>query len=300
LPSKQQIVDQMTHFSPKILEQAYLNACFAELEALKPGNVHIFADGHGMQVKDFIDSAEVSAPVLCDDDQFGFRTLGQRILATLEVTYAKVGCNTNLGIVLLAAPIVQAALKYPQLPLQNALQQVLQETSVEDAEHVYVGIRLVRPAGMGQRSEHDVAQKPLITLLAAMQLASAHDVVARQYTEAYAQIFKLAIPLYQACVKRWERPAWALTAVYLHWLSTVPDSHMARKYGDAIANEVQQAAQQHAQAFMGLENPKHYMSELLRWDQLLKQNKLNPGTSADLTVITAMLATLNVSLQSEV
>jgi triphosphoribosyl-dephospho-CoA synthase len=289
----------MTHFSPKILEQAYLNACFAELEALKPGNVHIFADGHGMQVKDFIDSAEVSAPVLCDDDQFGFRTLGQRILATLEVTYAKVGCNTNLGIVLLAAPIVQAAMQYPCLPLQSALQQVLQESTVEDAEHVYAGIRLVSPAGMGQRSEHDVAQKPQITLLAAMQLASTHDMVARQYSEAYAQIFKQAIPLYQACIARWERPAWALTAVYLHWLSTVPDSHILRKYGDDIANQVRQAAYQHDQALMALENPKQYMPHLLKWDQSLKQNKLNPGTSADLTVITAMLATLNVSLQSE-
>lgn len=274
------------------VQSAYLKACLAELEALKPGNVHIFADGHGMQVQHFIDSAEVSAPVLCDDAQYGDRTLGQRILSALEVTYNKVACNTNLGIILLAAPIVQAVIRYPHLPLLDGLKQVLNETTVEDAALVYQGIRLVSPAGMGERNEHDVSQPPQITLLEAMRLASAHDVVARQYSECYAQLFSQALPLYKNYIERWQRPAWALTAVYLHWLSSVPDSHIARKYGEEMALQVQQTALEHATAFMALENPKNYMTALLNWDQLLKQARLNPGTSADLTVITAMLAML--------
>lgn len=288
--AKPQIINRM---SPNTLEKAYLTACLAELEALKPGNVHIFADGHGMQVQDFIKSAEASAPVLCDDDQFGSRTLGQRILAALEATDANVGCNTNLGIILLVAPVVQAALQYPQLSLQTALQQVLQETTVADAAHVYAGIRLVKPAGMGQREEHDVSQSPQITLLAAMQLAARHDMVACQYVEGYAQVWKQALPLYASCIERWQRPAWALTAVYLYWLSSVPDSHIARKYGEAIALNVQQTAAHHAQALMALDNPKNYMPVLLQWDQSLKQAGINPGTSADLTVITAMLSILS-------
>lgn len=289
------MVDVMGVWSATALEKAYRQACLAELEALKPGNVHIFADGHGMQVQHFIDSAIVSAPVLCDDQQYGIRTLGQRILAALEATYAKVGCNTNLGIVLLAAPVVQAALQYPQLGLQQGLQQVLQNTTVDDAEKVYAGIRLVNPAGMGSRDEHDVSQTPQITLLEAMQLASAHDMVARQYIENYAYIFTGVLPLYQTYIERWQRPAWALTAVYLSWLSSAPDSHILRKYGEQVALRVKQSASAHAQAFMALENPKTYMPELLKWDQTLKHEKLNPGTSADLTVITAMLAELQTS-----
>jgi triphosphoribosyl-dephospho-CoA synthase len=277
------------------VQQAYLNACLAELEALKPGNVHIFADGHGMRVQDFIHSAEVSAPALCDDQAFGTRTLGQRILHALQATHAKVGCNTNLGIILLAAPVVQACLQYPQLSLSAGLQQVLQQTTVDDAASVYEGIRLVSPAGMGQRDEHDVSQAPQITLLQAMQLASANDMVARQYADGYASIFTAAIPLYTDCYQRWQRPAWALTAVYLYWLASVPDSHIARKYGQARAVEVQQTASAHYQAFVALGNPKHYMPDLLKWDQALKQEKINPGTSADLTVITAMLSLLDES-----
>jgi len=278
-----------------LLQQVYQQACLAELEALKPGNVHIFADGHGMQVQDFISSAKVSAPALCDDTVLGVRSLGQRILHALQATHAKVGCNTNLGIILLAAPAVQARLQYSGLTLQAGLQQVLQQTTVDDAVLVYEGIRLVSPAGMGQRDEHDVAQPPQITLLEAMQLASEDDMVARQYVDGYAQIFSAAIPLYHALCQRWQRPAWALTAVYLYWLSSVPDSHIARKYGAATAAEVQQLATTHYQAFQALENPKHYMPDLLQWDAVLKQNKLNPGTSADLTVITAMLSQLTVS-----
>jgi len=279
-----------------LLQQAYLQACLAELEALKPGNVHVFADGHGMDVQDFIHSAEVSAPALCDDRLFGSRTLGQRILQALQATHAKVGCNTNLGMILLAAPVVQACLQYPEQPLKTSLQHVLQHTTVDDAAQVYAGIRLVSPAGMGQRDEHDVTQAPQITLLAAMQLASTHDMVARQYVDGYASIFSVAIPLYQDCDQRWQRPAWALTAVYLHWLSTLPDSHIARKYGEAKAAEIQQAASVHFQAFITQENPKHYLPELLKWDQSLKQAGINPGTSADLTVITAMLTSLSKSL----
>jgi len=279
-----------------LLQQAYLQACLAELEALKPGNVHVFADGHGMVVQDFIHSAEVSAPALCDDQLFGSRTLGQRILHALQATHAKVGCNTNLGMILLAAPVVQACLQYPEQPLKASLQQVLQHTTVDDAAQVYAGIRLVSPAGMGQRDEHDVTQAPQITLLAAMQLASAHDMVARQYVDGYASIFSVAMPLYNDCEQRWQRPAWALTAVYLHWLSTLADSHIARKYGEAKAAEIQQAASVHFQAFITQENPKHYLPELLKWDQSLKQARINPGTSADLTVITAMLTSLSKSL----
>ncbi|WP_029149017.1 triphosphoribosyl-dephospho-CoA synthase [Methylophilus sp. 5] len=279
------------------VQQAYSQACLAELEALKPGNVHMFADGHGMVVQDFIHSAEASAPALCDDQLFGTRTLGQRILQALQATHAKVGCNTNLGIILLAAPVVQACLQYPQLPLQAGLQQVLQQTTIGDASLVYEGIRLVSPAGMGQRDEHDVSQAPQITLLAAMQLASANDMVARQYVDGYAHIFSTAMPLYHDYYQRWQRPAWALTAVYLHWFSTMPDSHIARKYGDVIAAEIQHAASEHYQAFIALENPKHYMPDLLQWDLSLKQAGINPGTSADLTVITAMFSLLSESIQ---
>ena len=193
---------------------------------------------------------------------------------------------------MLAGPIVQALAIYPQLDLKNGLQQVLQQTTIADACCVYEGIRLVSPAGMGQREDHDVSEAPQIDLLQAMRLASTHDMVARQYVDGYEIIFSQVLPLYRELIARWERPAWALTAVYLYWLSTFPDSHIARKYGAETAASVQQASKVHYKALLAMENPKHSLPELLAWDQALKQQKLNPGTSADLTVITAMCAAL--------
>ena len=43
---------------------AYRDACLAELVALKPGNVHVFAAGHDMTMADFEASAQASAPAM--------------------------------------------------------------------------------------------------------------------------------------------------------------------------------------------------------------------------------------------
>ena len=50
---------------------AYVEACLAELDAPKPGNVHRFAAGHGMQAADFVRSAEASAALRCGQGRAG-------------------------------------------------------------------------------------------------------------------------------------------------------------------------------------------------------------------------------------
>jgi triphosphoribosyl-dephospho-CoA synthetase len=83
------------------LADAFKAACMAELEALKPGNVHIFADGHGMTVQDFIISAEAASAVIAQPNL----SLGARILQSVQATHDAVQTNTNLGMILLGAPI---------------------------------------------------------------------------------------------------------------------------------------------------------------------------------------------------
>ena len=62
------------------LANLFVAACEAELSALKPGNVHVFADGHGMTVADFRRSAAAAAPGLTDP-ALG---VGARILAAVD------------------------------------------------------------------------------------------------------------------------------------------------------------------------------------------------------------------------
>jgi triphosphoribosyl-dephospho-CoA synthase len=266
----------------------YKEACLAELSALKPGNVHIFADGHGMVVQDFITSADVSAGPLCEPGL----TVGQRIQQAIQATWSTVNCNTNLGIVLLAAPLIQAALE-SGLPISEpSLNQTLQALTVDDARLSYAAILQASPAGLGSSDQHDVHEAPVVTLLQAMEQAQSYDLVARQYANGYREILQFGLVRYRAALAQWQREAWAVTAVYLGFLARYPDSHIARKYGVAAAERLMQQALQHEQSLMASDNPKTYQRALMAFDQELKAAKLNPGTTADLTVATVLAALL--------
>ena len=276
----------MSQIPEKVLSQLYYEACMAELGALKPGNVHIFADGHGMVVQDFIKSADASMGAI-SKPQIG---VGERILGAVEQTWQAVACNTNLGIILLAAPLIQASCEHSALS-KAKLGQVLQNLSVEDAKYAFKAIQLASPAGLGGADEHDVHNVPDDTLLAAMRAAASRDLIAQQYANGFADVFA-GVQVYVEHLARWERPAWAVTAVYLSFLAKFEDSHIARKYGQEVAKSIQKQAQQHYAELTSLENPKLYQSSLLTWDDELKKQGINPGTSADLTVATILANSL--------
>lgn len=271
-----QPIPQFTH---QQVSQLFKSACLAELEALKPGNVHIFADGHGMTIHDFIKSADAVASAIALPDL----TLGQRILLSVQATQNAVACNTNLGIILLCAPLLHAALMSNQNSLFNNLKYVLNHTTIEDAALAFSAIRLANPAGLGAVKEHDIHQAANCTLLQAMQVASNRDTIAAQYNSNFDAIFNLALPILQT-KSHDKKPTWLTTQIYLTFLATFPDSHIIRKYGVEVASDIQQQAKQHLTIFNSLDNPKLYQAKLLAWDNELKQKQINPGTSADLTV----------------
>jgi triphosphoribosyl-dephospho-CoA synthase len=257
-----------------MIKELFQQACLDELQAIKPGNVHVFADGHDMTVEDFVLSAKVasiaiSAPKL---------RLGERILASVQATLNKVNCNTNLGVILLCAPLVESH--------DKPLKDVLENTTVEDCALCFRAILLANPAGLGKSANHDVNQHPDCTLLEAMQEASGRDLIACQYSNYFEDIFKVGVPNLERALLRWSNLSWATTEVYLHFLAYYLDSHIVRKYGEAIAKKVQNEAKTHLDAFTKVANPKTYLGNLLRWDADLKLRKINPGTSADLTVAT--------------
>lgn len=259
---------------------AFERACLAELQALKPGNVHVFADGHGMVVEDFVKSAHVAAAVIAQPGLM----VGQRILNAIEATWNAVGCNTNLGILLLAAPLIQAAL------LRVPVQAVLDVLTVEDAEFAFRAILKASPAGLGDSPKYDVHDRPDVTLLQAMREAASRDWIAFQYASGFADVCGFGLQRYREAMLRWDNAAWSATAVYLGWMARHSDTHVVRKHGDKAAADLQIQALEHERLFLACDNPKNYMGELLRWDVKLKQVRINPGTSADLTVITLLLA----------
>ncbi|MEY4729550.1 MAG: Triphosphoribosyl-dephospho-CoA protein, partial [Pseudomonadota bacterium] len=71
------------------------DACLLEIRSLKPGNVGLHGDGHGMNAEHFVKSAHAMAEPIAAPNL----KLGERILAAVEATQQVVDCNTNLGIV---------------------------------------------------------------------------------------------------------------------------------------------------------------------------------------------------------
>jgi triphosphoribosyl-dephospho-CoA synthase len=265
--------------------EAYLAACRLELDALKPGNVHRHAEGHDMTVADFERSAEVSAPALARTGA----SVGSRVLEAVKATRAAVGQNTNLGIVLLAAPLAAAA-ERPEPDLRAALARVLEALDVEDARAVFAAIAAANPGGLGTAERHDVRETPTVGLREAMADAAARDLVARQYVSDFADVFGLGLPTFMAATAAGTDDPEAATAVYLAFLAAEPDSHIARKFGLDIAEALRREARLRLET---LDDFSRRSVALAAWDADLKARGLNPGTSADLTVATIFAAHLS-------
>ncbi len=269
---------------------AYLWACELELRAYKPGNVSLHSEGHDMTVEDFRRSARMSAPFLADPAA----SLGQKIFRAIEATRDAVGCNTNLGIVLLAAPLIQAFLSpVRKKSLECAVKATLQNTNVDDAEWVYRAIRLAQPAGLGEAPEEDVSKPPGVNLLEAMQLAAKRDSIARQYANSFADVFHVAVPLYHAELSRWDDDEeWAAVGVFVGIISRYADSHIERKYGAECSRQISNRMSEVGRMLFANQLAQKNLDVLKEADLEFKSRGINPGTTADLTVATLLAARL--------
>ncbi|MDD2724807.1 MAG: triphosphoribosyl-dephospho-CoA synthase [Methylovulum sp.] len=277
--------------SPTRLAELYKEACELELQAFKPGNVSVYADGHDMTVADFRISAEVSAAPLCNPEY----SVGEKIYYAVKATREAVACNTNLGIVLLAAPLLQAALDTNGLGLRGSLREILNTTTIADADWVFRAIALAAPGGLGEAQAQDVHAAATVSLKTAMGLASDKDRIALQYLTDYEDIFDFAILSYYNAMNIWKSKSWSAVGVYMALLSRFPDSHIERKYGGQHSDMIMQTM-----AKLGRElasrNPEQILPLLYQVDQELKAKRINPGTTADMTVATLLAVLLQEEL----
>ena len=274
--------------APNPVAAVVWRACIEELEAPKPGNVSFASPGHGMTADDFVASARCTADVLGTPDL----SLGERVLGSIEGTHAATGCNTNLGIVLLCAPLAQAAFTVDRgRPLRDRLARVLEEATVDDTERVFAAIRLAEPAGLGESERHDVRSPAAAPLLAVMREAEHRDRVARQYARCFEDVFDLGLGVLERSRARWPGPQ-AVVALYLAFLARFKDSHIERKLGTVAAQRVRLEAQRLVESLDVSESSEMNFEDLMRFDRSLKSRRINPGTSADMTVATLLAGNL--------
>ncbi|HEV2949861.1 MAG TPA: triphosphoribosyl-dephospho-CoA synthase [Gemmataceae bacterium] len=261
-------------------------ACIWEATARKPGNVHRFRDSEDMSYLDFLQSAAAIAPVLETAHQ---RRVGETVLQCIEATRAVTNTNTNLGIVLLLAPL---ATVHRDKDLQPSLKRVLKDLDVVDSRDVYQAIRLARPGGLGRVSDQDVSQEPTLPLREAMAIAADRDMIARQYATCFLEVFNDGVPtLIQALDrKRSISLEEAIIHCQLRLMQKYPDSLIARKSGGREAREASRRS--------GIALTKFWRSKKVRWQELAKLdawlrakgNRRNPGTTADLVTASLFIA----------
>lgn len=267
---------------------AFLRACLLDVTVRKPGNVSVVSPGHGMTASQFIAAARAAAVPLFEPAA----PVGQRIERAVRASLAAAGCNTNLGIVLLCAPIAAAAERDDGSALRRRIETVLDALTIADAQAVFRAIAAANPGGLGQASAEDVRSAPSVALRDAMALAATRDTIARQYSNGYRELFEALAALRpldaRVHASTDDHTAGAsVQRVFLHWLARWPDSHIVRKHGEAVAHTVMQAAQ----AWLEIEDPGA-QPRWASWDEGLKNAGINPGTSADLTVATLVLHAL--------
>ena len=269
---------------------AFVSACRAELQALKPGNVHVYSAGHGMDIHHFERAADAAALWIADPSL----KVGARILRATEASFAATGVNTNLGIVLLCVPLAKAAAEVDAgTGLRRRLAVILSMLDEDDAGNAFAAIRLANPAGLGQVGKGDVSSaNPRLMLIEAMHLARDRDRIANAYVTAFEDIFDFALPVLSDARALTDDFSLAVSTLHMALLAEIEDSHIARKYGRDAARQVRERAQELRSHWRPVVTPKSF-EHLKEFDTKLKELGLNPGTTADFVVATIFCGLLS-------
>jgi triphosphoribosyl-dephospho-CoA synthase len=251
-------------------------ACVLEATARKAGNVHPLRSFSNLTYGDFVVSAGACAPILARTPELG---VGRAIFEAIAATRQVVKRNTNLGIVLLLAPLAAVS---PSMRLVDGIGEILKRLTLDDSDFAYQAIRLAEPGGLGEVEDEDVSRPPSGTLLEVMRLAADRDLIARQYVDNFSLVLDFGLP-YLARVadfkRHWEP---AIVGLQLEILAQHADSLIVRKCGLATA----QGVSRRARAVLDSAQPgtRKAQEEFNRFDRWLRAdgNRRNPGTTADL------------------
>jgi triphosphoribosyl-dephospho-CoA synthase len=260
-------------------------ACLLEVSAAKPGNItpaHDFAD---TTYADMVRSALALGPVFARRRVLQ-RRVGELIADGVDATAQVAGANTNLGIVLLFAPLARAAVRRrSDERFRASVLRTLAELDVHDAAAAFAAIARANPGGLGDAPEHDVKAPARVSLREAMAAAADRDSIASEYATGYAIVFDTGLSLLNEGLRGGLSTLDAIVSLHVGLLASHPDTLIERKAGAAAARAVSDAARE----------VQTGTRELVAFDASLRgaDNRLNPGTTADLVAGTLLAALLS-------
>jgi triphosphoribosyl-dephospho-CoA synthase len=256
-----------------------------EVSARKPGNITPEHDFSDTTYADMVRSALALGPVFARPRVLR-RRVGELIADGVQTTARVAGANTNLGIVLLFAPLARAATtRRASESLRGAVERILAGLDVDDAAAAFAAIASADPGGLGAAPEHDVRAPARVSLREAMVAAAHRDSIASEYATGYEIVFGTGLPLLGEALRNGLPTLDAIVSVHVGLLAAHPDTLIARKAGEEAARAVSEAARE----------VRAGARSLADFDASLRgaENRLNPGTTADLVAGTLLAALLS-------
>ena len=263
---------------------AYIEACLAELDAPKPGNVHRFAPGHAWRSRTSF-AAPRRAPPRSRQEA--------RASEPASAPPSTRPCRRSVRTPISASSSCARRSRRPRRArgcraCARRWRGVLDRLDRADAADVFSAIAAANPGGLGRAPRHDV-QRPCRPRRCARPWRRR-----RIGTASRDNTSRLMTTFSRSACRRWRRraerqsdPRWSTLAVYLTFLAAIPDTHIARKFdcGDRRGGP-SRGGRTGATRSRRLAIRRQSPTSLLSWDAALKSRGINPGTSADLTVAT--------------
>ncbi|MDR2544438.1 MAG: triphosphoribosyl-dephospho-CoA synthase [Methanobrevibacter sp.] len=293
----------------KIAQIAQISSILEASGYPKPGNVHRTHDFQDMVFEDFLISGIVIGdavreatsevlkinPQIKSDEAF----LGKYILKAVKETDEWIANNTNLGIIMLLIPIAcSGAISNNLTELQSNVGMLMENTNSLDAVSLYKAIGIAKAGGMGSQDEFDVtsiqAQKELIsknqTMYDVLKISASWDSLADELTSKMPITFNIGFKTFSNLKKDYALNI-STVLTFLTILSNVPDTLISRKYGEEKAKEVSNLSKEllRFDDYASID----FKNKLIEFDDFLFENRLNPGTTADLTAASIMINYLN-------
>ena len=269
----------------KLLKDAYFFACKKDIEVLKPGNVSLKSPHHDTSAHDYIESSIYSSHHLFNINY----SLGERVFNSVKATKKIVKTNTNLGIILLCAPIIHSLINYDNVSIRDSLETSINQSNGDDTLLISESINLAKPGGLGKSMKYDTKSLPKINLMKIMQYSSKYDRISYQYAHKFTDIFDFIVPCIKFHRKYSRSYEHSLALTFLEILSKIPDSHISRKFGDKISKKTSNEANDLLKILDKDDSWDLASKHLKSLDYEYKKKGINPGTTADLLVAGLMV-----------
>ncbi|MBD3227798.1 MAG: ATP--dephospho-CoA triphosphoribosyl transferase CitG [Candidatus Lokiarchaeota archaeon] len=309
----------LSYHRDDILNCAQLSPILEVSAYPKPGNVHRTSDYQDTRFEHFLVSAVVirkSINGLCNNIQnlkgekldYSRIRLGRHILTAVKQTKKwQSGGNTNLGAILLLIPLCAASCLLLSKDskdwedLRFDLDSIIKGTTYKDTLDLYKAIEIANPGGLGKVDEFDVKNEQSMekiresnaNLYEIFELTKDRDSIAKEWVSRFKITFEIGLPYFQDIFQKSHDINITIVNTFLKIVSEVPDTLIIRKHGKKVADQYSKKAKTILERGGLLETEGREL--LIDWDKKISDldQKVNPGTTADLTISTIFAGLLS-------